>query len=172
MNRYSDRQHELFKSIIIKNRSRFPKLPQFSKMESRIEHSKFFEEKFLPKIKNKINESNKLPMEQLLPDQDSLYWLNSFELFSSDNFAESKKFLIHSKNISKLKALVIKEKDKEKLKNLISVELNNLSIENKIFKYRFRFKKIVKIVLIVLRFLNLYKINRSNQQSVDEVSFT
>lgn len=169
MNRCRERQQELLKSIFVKNRSRFPKLPQYFKMENRLDNSSYLEEKFLPEIKNKIKISNNLQME-ILPDQDSLYWLNNFELFSNENFSDSKKFLVHSKNISKLKALVIKEKDKEKLKNLISVELNNLSIENKMFKFRFRFKKIVKIVLIVLRFLNLYKINRSNQQSDYDVS--
>lgn len=170
MNGSTKRQQDLFNSVFLKHKNRFPKLPHHSKMDSRLEHSSFFQEKFLPEIKTKIKISASLKSEKIFnQDQDSLYWLNSFELFSNETFSENKKFLVHNKNLSKLKALVIKEKDK--VKNFGSFEASTIPIEAKMFNFRFKFKKVVKIVLIVLKFLNLYKINRANQQSDYHVNF-
>lgn len=169
MNRSTERQHELFKSVFLKHRSRLPKLAHYSKMDHRLEHSSHFEEKFLPEIKTKIKISASLKSEKIFnQDQDSLYWLNSFELFSNENFSENKKFLIHNKNLSKLKALVTKEN--EKIKNFNSIESNSAITEFKMFNFRFKFKKVVKIVLIVLKFINIYKITKENQKYLYEVN--
>ncbi|CAF0883056.1 unnamed protein product [Brachionus calyciflorus] len=158
--------------ILSRPSSVVPELPRLNKSarskirsdQSQMKHNN--NNNFLPDLRSKYQSKYFVKSEGSTIStefsQDSLSWLANYNFYSNKSDSESYrsqkvKFFVNNKNLTKLKALMTKT---DKINNSQNEQILSLD-ENKKKHFRFKFKKIVKILIIVLRLINLHKITKA-----------